>query len=97
MRKQISTALLLASLLGLIPAAAAEAAPAQPTATMQPGSADAGSYDAFHHNDDGHYRCWYHCDRRHRPYDRFRHRKYCWYHDRDGWYYSRCHGKSGRK
>ena len=59
----------------------------------------AGGYDLFHHNDKGddHYGCWYHCDRRHQKYDSTRHRKYCWYHDRYGWYYSRCHGRDGWK
>ena len=83
MLRKLSAALLFGSLLAFVPASA-EAAPAP-----------AGSYEAFHHKDDNHYRCWYHCDRRHRPYDRHKHRGYCWYHDRYGWYYSRCHGGGG--
>ena len=93
MRKQLSAALLLGSLLGLVPAAAVEAAPAQPAQAMQPSAATAGGFEPYHHKDDNHYRCWYHCKERHQKYNGgYKHRRYCWYHDRRGWYYSRCHG-----
>jgi hypothetical protein len=94
MFKRLSTVLLFGGLLGLVPAAAAEAAPVAPEQTVQTASVPVAGYDLFHKDrDDDHYRCMYHCDGRHR-YDRDRHHrhKYCWYRDRWGWYRARCYG-----
>jgi hypothetical protein len=91
MLKRLSTALLLGAFLGLVPATAEGAPAAPPADAMQPGSAPAPAYDLNHHEGDDHYRCWYHCDDRYGyRYRRYRSPRYCWYHDRYGWYQARC-------
>lgn len=96
MFKRITTVLLFGGLLGLVPAAAAQADPATPVAVAQAGSAPAAGYDLFHSDhDEDHYRCMYRCDGKHK-YKKGRHgykyhRSYCWeYSHRHGWYKTRC-------
>ena len=97
MFKRLSTVLMLGGLLGLVPTAAAQAAPAAPARAVQADQAGTTGYDLFHHgDDDDHYRCMYRCGERHRynrdHRGRYHKQRYCWYHDRWGWYQARCRG-----
>jgi len=97
--RRLFTAMLVGGLLVLAPAAAgaAPAPPSQTAETARSGSAPAGGYEAFHHDDGGHYQCWYRCSERRGRYSRYRyHHHNCWYHGRYGWYYGRCHPRSRR-
>jgi hypothetical protein len=88
MFRRLSAVVLLGGLIGLVPTSAG-AAPARPAEVTQPGS-EPGGYGLFHGDD--HYRCMYRCgDRRRGRYERQSRRRYCWYHDRHGWYQARCH------
>ena len=89
MLKRLTTIVLLAGSLALSPGVAS-AAPAEPSQ----------SWDLSRHRDDDHRRCMYRCDERdgrdryrdrdRRDYESSRHRRYCWYRDRWGWYQAPC-------
>lgn len=88
MLRRLASVALLAAVLVLSPGVAT-AAPAA-----------ARSAELSRHRDDDHRRCMYRCDERRgrdryrdrdrRDYERSRHRRYCWYRDRWGWYQAPC-------
>ncbi|HYH48507.1 MAG TPA: hypothetical protein VEG38_03065 [Acidimicrobiia bacterium] len=104
MLKRLSTVLLLGGLVGLTPTAAG-AAPTRPAGVPAAATPAAATHDLADRDKD-HRRCMYRCDERsgrdryrdrdRRDYERSRHRRYCWYRDRWGWYQARC-GRRDRR
>ena len=100
MLKRLSSVLLLGSFLALAPVAAGATPATGPSGTSQPGYGiqhHDGYGDGYGGGSDSHYQCYYRCDGRYgrrydRGYDRRYRPRYCWYHDRYGWYRARCRG-----